>query len=491
MPKDNDIESAGNIAARRGIYFQAFGIYKEIGGFYDYGPIGVRIKRNLENLWRRTFVDGLGVYEVETTNIMPEPIFKASGHLTSFTDPIITCTSCKTTLRADKLLEEFYTKKGDDKAVGRIEKMSNAELEKELKDKAIKCPKCGKSTFSKIETFNLLFKTAIGASGNEPAYLRPETPQGIFVDFKNLYKWYSMKLPAAIGQAGKAYRNEISPRQQIVRLRELSQMDVELFFDPEDKDEVLNDFDMKVALDAKIPVLLKGKNQEEHKKIGDMLKEGIIPNKNFALLLYMEEQFVKSIGFKEGIYRYRQVEVTPHYSRCNFDLEVNTSYGYLELSGLAYRTDYDLSSHAKLSGEDLSVMNGEKKVLPHVVELSIGMDRPLFAILDTAFEKGEDRGWSWLRLSSEMAPYKYGIFPLQKDDKLIEKAKALHKRLSDLHIPVYYSEVASIGKRYARADEIGVPYCITIDYQTVEDGTVTVRDRDTAKQIRKKTSEIS
>ncbi len=489
---ENEEKDASNIIARRGIYFQAFDIYGQVAGFYDYGPIGLRIKRNFEALWRRSFGDRLWAYEVETTNIMPEPVFKASGHLTSFTDPVATCTSCKTAHRADKLIEEFYEKKGDTAAAGKVEKMSNAELEKELKADGIKCPRCGKQTWSKIETFNLLFKTSAGASSSAiPMYLRPETPQGIFIDFKNLYRWYSMKLPAAVTQAGKAYRNEISPRQQLVRLRELSQMDVELFFDPDDKDGFPGDVDEKEALNTKIPVLRKGKEKEETVTIGSLLKDGTIPNKQFAFLLHLEQRFVEAVGFPEGKYRYRHVEVTPHYSKCNFDLEVKTSYGYIELSGLAYRTDYDLSSHAKLSGQDLSVLNGDKKVLAHVVELSIGMDRPLFAILDTAFEQGADRGWPWLRLSEALAPYKYGVFPLQKDDKLVAKAKEVMGQLSRLRIPAYYSETASIGKRYARADEIGVPYGITVDFQTLEDGTVTVRSRDDTKQVRKKIGELA
>ncbi len=487
----NEEKDASNIVARRGIYFQAFDIYGQVAGFYDYGPIGLRIKRNFEALWRKSLGDMLDAYEVETTNIMPEPVFKASGHLTSFTDPVVACTSCKSSHRADKLLEEAYAKKGDTAAAGRVEKMSNAELEKELRANGIKCPKCGKASWSKVETFNLLFKTSAGASDAATTmYLRPETPQGIFIDFKNLYRWYSMKLPVAITQTGKAYRNEISPRQQLVRLRELSQMDVELFFDPDDKEGFPGSVDEKEALDTRIPILRKGKEREETVTIASLLNDGTIPNKQFALMLALEQRFVDAVGFPEGKYRYRHVEVTPHYSKCNFDLEVKTSYGYIELSGLAYRTDYDLSSHAKVSGQDLSVLNGEKKVVAHVVELSIGMDRPLFAILDTAFEQGADRGWPWLRLADGLVPYRYGIFPLQKDEKLIEKARKIQKKLAEMKVSAFYSETASIGKRYARADEIGVPYCITVDFQTLEDDTFTVRDRDTAKQVRKKIAEL-
>ncbi|MCW6160461.1 MAG: glycine--tRNA ligase [Candidatus Micrarchaeales archaeon] len=485
------IDDLLTLIKRRGFYFQAFNIYGEVGGFYDYGPIGVRIKNNLIALWRRTFVEQLGAYEVDTTTIMPEPVFKASGHLTSFTDPLVTCASCKTPHRADKLLEEFYSKKGDAQSIGKIEKMNNGELERELKANKIKCPTCGKSEFGKVETFNLLFKTAMGPTGAVPGYLRPETPQGIFVDFKHLFTVNSMKLPVAIAQTGKVYRNEISPRQQTIRMREFSQMDVEVFFDPEDEKSGLEGPGMKEVEEGEIPVLLKGSKEEEMVAIGDLLKKRVIPNRHFALLLYLENGFALALGFKKGNYRFRQVEVTPHYSRCNFDLEVKTSYDYIELSGLAYRTDYDLSSHAKQSGKDLSVTSDEKKVLPHVVELSIGVDRPLFAILDAVFEEGKDRGWSWLRLNESLAPYRYGVFPLQKDDKLVDKAKALYRKLVSMHVPVYYSEAGSIGKRYAKADEIGVPYCITIDYDTLTDDTVTIRNRDDAKQVRKSVSEVS
>lgn len=489
--KPQQKESVENLAKRRGIYYPAFNIYSEIGGFYDYGPIGLRIKNNLISMWRNMFVEPLNCYEVDTTIINPEPVFKASGHLSSFTDPVTRCTSCKTAHRADKLLEEFYTKKGDMTSIGRLEKMNNEQLAEDLKANGIKCPKCGNATFGPIETFNLLFKTAIGASGTEPGYLRPETPQAIFVDFKYLFRTYGMKLPTAIAQTGKVFRNEISPRQQLVRLREFSQMDVELFFDPSDASSMLEGPDFNDVLKEEIPFLGHGKDKEEAATIGSLLEKGIIPNRHFALLLFVENRFVLAAGIKQGRYRFRHVEVTPHYSKCNFDLEVNTANGYIELSGLAYRTDYDLSSHAKVSGEDLAIENNGKKIVPHVVELSIGVDRPLFAILDNALESGEDRGWVWLRLPEKLAPYEYGIFPLQKDDKLAEKAKALYTRMRSNGVSCYYSDAGSIGKRYARADEIGVPKCITIDYQSLEDDTVTIRARDTAQQVRKKSGEIA
>ncbi len=481
---------AMSIVSRRGIFYQSFGIYKEIGGFYDYGPVGVRIRRNIENAWRRLFVDMLQAIEIESSSIMPEAVFEASGHLSTFTDPMTKCKVCNTPYRADKLLESFYEKKHDYKSMEEVKKLSLEELDRKIREHGIKCEKCG-GELGKVEKFNLMFQLKIGPTGSETGYLRPETAQGIFVDFRDLFKTQGLKMPALIAQVGKSYRNEISPRQQLVRMREFTQMELELFFDPEEEEKDIGFIELEKVLDTKISFIKSGEEEAIKASLKELLESKSIPNKYFALLLYLENRLMQEIGFDEKAYRFRELEKEelPHYSKGNVDLEVNTEYGFIEVAGNAYRTDYDLSSHARVSGVEITVVNNGRKFVPHVVEASMGLDRLLFSIIENSVVSG-DREWDWLRLKESIAPYKYAVFPLQKDDKLLKKARELAKMLVEKGVSAYYSDSGSIGKRYAKADEIGVPYCITIDYQTLEDDTVTIRNRDDSKQIRKGIAEL-
>ncbi|MGB9732282.1 MAG: glycine--tRNA ligase [Candidatus Micrarchaeia archaeon] len=481
---------AMNIVSRRAIFYQSFGIYREIGGFYDYGPIGVRIRRNIENMWRRLFVEMLQAIEIETTSIMPEDVFKASGHLSTFTDPMTKCKVCNTPYRADKLLEEFYEEKHDLKAKEGVKKLSIEELDARIREHNIRCEKCG-GELGKVEKFNLMFQLKIGPTGSETGYLRPETAQGIFVDFRDLFKTQGLKMPALIAQVGRSYRNEISPRQQLIRMREFTQMELELFFDPESIGNEVGFINIDNILDTRINFVNSGEDEAVAASLRELLESGKIPNKYFALLIYLEEKLMRELGFEANAYRFRELEKEelPHYSKGNIDLEVKTEYGFVEVAGNAYRTDYDLSSHSRVSGVEISIVNNGRKFIPHVVEASMGLDRILFSIIENSVVS-DDRGWDWLKLSENVAPYKYAVFPLQKDEKLIPKAKELARLMAEKGISFYYSESGSIGKRYAKADEVGVPYCITIDYQTLEDDTVTIRDRNTTKQVRKSIAEL-
>ncbi len=484
-------EDVYEIAARRGIFFRAFGIYNELSGFYDFGPIGAKIRNNIQAIWRDLLIRKTGAYEVETSLIVSEPVLTASGHLSTFTDPITYCEVCGTPYRADKLIEEYLRKHGKEQEANNVKKENIEELEKQLRSLDIKCEKCGNRKFSKIEKFNLVFKTQVGPTGKEPAYLRPETAQGIFVDFYTVAQTYSPKLPVLIGQAGKSFRNEISPRQQLIRQREFGQMELELFFDP--NAEVQNEigiYNLKELIKESVNFVKAGSEQVESVPLEELLSEKLIPNAYFALLMFLEKRLIDQLGISD--YRFRQLEPEelPHYSKGNVDLEAKTSYGYVEVAGNAYRADFDLSQHAKLSGKDLAISVEGKKLVPHVVEASMGIDRLFIAMLESTYQKGEERGWAWLKLGEASAPYKYAVLPLQKDEKLTSKAKEAYRHLLEQGIDCYYSETGSIGKRYAKADEIGVPYCITIDYQTLEDDTVTIRNRDTTKQLRKELYEI-
>ncbi|MEM4064466.1 MAG: glycine--tRNA ligase [Candidatus Micrarchaeaceae archaeon] len=485
---DENEGRAIGIINRRGIYLKAFGIYGETAGFYDYGPIGLRIKRNIESIWRSIFVDMLGSVEMEATNIVPSAVLEASGHVATFTDPIVKCSKCGAAYRADKLIEEHYSK-SNSKAAEDVSKLSLEQIDAKIKELNIRCEKCG-GPFKNAEYFNLLFKTAIGPLGTEIGYLRPETAQGIFLEFNDIYRIYGLKLPCTIAQAGKAFRNEISPRQQLIRMREFSQMETELFFDANAPQESINGIAIGDEI-LKTKINFYDNGSQSDAELGELLSNGGIPNKFFALFLYLEQKMMLELGFERSLFRFRKLgkEELPHYSKGNVDLEVSTSYGYIEVAGNAYRGDYDLGAHSKNSGKNLSVSSENGKVLPHVVESSMGIDRLVFALLDNSVVD-DKRGWEWLRLNRRVAPYEYAVFPLQNDEKLLEKAKEVFASIKD-KVKCYYSATGSIGKRYARADEIGVPRCITIDYTTLDDGTVTIRERDTKVQSRVKLSEIS
>ncbi len=491
MAKEKKENRAADIIAKRGIFFQAFSIYKEIGGFYDYGPIGLRIKRNIESIWRKLYVDRLGSLEIESTMMLPEIALKASGHVSTFTDPITRCTRCGMAYRADKLLESFYTLKGDLEDAAKVSGMSIEEMERKIREHGIRCEKCG-GELSPIEKFNLMFKASIGPLGDEIGYLRPETAQGVYLDFKLLTKLYGVNIPIGIAQTGRVFRNEISPRQQLIRMREFNQMELQFFFDPSIELEEFAGMDIRELMKKEINFLPSDGKEMVRVSIEQLLKEGKVPNNTFGMFIALACRFMESLGFSDQQFRFREIgeHERAHYAKVAFDLEVKMSYGYIEMGGTHYRTDYDLSAHAKMSGEDLSVVSNGKKVIPHVVEASFGTDRILLALLDTSVQEGLDRGWEWLNLSKDVAPYLYGVFPLQKDEKLISKAKEISKLLIEKGVSSYYAENGSIGKRYAKADEIGVPMCITIDYQTLEDDTVTIRDRNTTKQVRKAISEL-
>ncbi|BCS91079.1 MAG: proline--tRNA ligase [Candidatus Micrarchaeota archaeon] len=473
---------------RRAIYFNAFDIYGGSSGLYEYGPIGVRIRENIKKVWRHYFIDYLDSLEIDGSDIAPRIVFEASEHIELFNDPIVICSSCKTPYRADKLLEEYFERNNKKLEADSIKKLNDKEIERLIIENDIRCERCN-GKLGNVERFNLMFKTNLGYNGE--AYLRPETAQNIFVDFIYLKKSIGFDLPRAIGQIGRAYRNEISPRQELVRMRSFTQMELELFFDPESDQSKFRDKDLSFIYSYQIPFKRVGETEPKIYSLKELLDYKSIPNIYFAFMLYLIDRFLKDIGISNN-YRFREVEKEElaHYSGGTVDLEIKTSYGYIECEGTAYRRDFDLKRHSEFSKEDLSVSDGKgRKFIPHVIEPSFGLDRLLFALLENSLVD-DGRGWKYLKLNDKIAPYKYVVFPLQKDDRLIEKAKQLYEALFNKDIAVAYSQTGSIGKRYAKFDEIGVPYAITIDYQTLEDNTVTIRDRDTTKQRRVSIEEL-
>jgi len=468
-------EKVVEIAKRRGFFYPGSEIYGGLSGFWHYGVVGTLLKKKIENEWRRFFVKEEGFFEIEGSNIMPKDVFVASGHLQSFSDPIVQCKKCKALFRADKLIEEQA-------GIFLPEKTNVEEFNKIIKEKNIKCPKC-KGELGEVRFFNLMLKVEIGPTEkSEIAYLRPETCQAIFVDFLNVYRTSRAKLPFGIAQIGRAFRNEISPRQALLRQREFTQAEAEIFFNP--KNENLDAEKFEKIKDYKLNIWNEKQNQITTEEFSQKIKSKLV-----AYYLAKIQQFIESLGIPLENIRLRELgeDEKAFYAKYAFDCEVKTELGWIELVANNYRSDYDLSSHMKLSKKDLSVVEGneKEKIIPHVWEISQGIDRTLLCVMLQHYHDEKERGWEWFSFPPKISPYIAGVFPLVSKDNLPNKAKEVFEILKK-KFDVFYDENGSIGRRYARADEIGTFLGITIDYQTIEDNTVTLRNRDTTKQIRVK-----
>jgi glycyl-tRNA synthetase len=477
-----------DIAKRRGFIWPSFEIYGGVAGFYDFGPLGTLLKDKIIKKWREYYVLREEFFEIDSPSVTPEEVLKASGHVEHFIDAMIECQRCKSAFRAADVAREATGKD--------IEGLSKKEMKRFLDKHKVRCPDCG-GALGQIFDFNAMFRTTIGPGTKRVGYLRPETAQTIFIDFKRLQRYARGKLPFGVVQIGRGYRNEISPRQGIIRLREFIMAEAEVFFDPK------NPHHPKFAEVAKEKIKLwlasdqmKGKEKLIEVTVQQAVKKKLMCNELMAYYIALTKRFLIDLGIPPEAIRFRQQ--TPgqraHYSAETWDAEVLTErFGWVEIAGLAYRTDYDLSRHARFSGEDLTIFVAEerkkgRKVLCHVVEPSYGIDRPLYCILEHALVIEEDR--TYLRLKKELAPIEVGVFPLISRNGLPEKAEAVYRDLRLKGLMAEYDEAGSIGRRYARADEIGTPYCVTIDHQTLKDNTVTIRDRDTTAQIRVKVEDL-
>jgi len=478
------IEKIMQIAKKRGFVYPNSEIYGGLSGTYDFGPIGFLLKKKIIDFWREFFIKSDdNIFEIETSLIMPEKVFEASGHLKGFIDPITKCKKCGNVFRADHLVE--------DSAKIFVEGLGPEELTKIIREKNIRCPKCG-GELEDVKVFNLMFGMNVGALGDTKGYLRPETAQGMFVNFKNVLVSTRAKLPFGIVQIGKSFRNEISPRQWLIRLREFTQAEIEFFINPEEKEfKKLKDYE-----NVKIRVLSReaqkeGKSEEEM-TVREALERGIIPSEYMAYFIAKEQLFYESLGIPKEAIRFRHMlpEETPHYSKGNVDMEILFDFGWKEVVGNAYRSDYDLRRHAEYSKEDLSyVFEDGRRIIPHVVEPSFGIERTIYAILLYSFVEDKERGWDWFKFTPKIAPISVAVFPLLNKKEMTNKSLEIFDKLRR-EFDAIFDKSGSIGKRYARADEIGIPYCITIDHQTLEDNSVTIRDRDTTKQERVKIEEL-
>lgn len=561
MPSQQEVMA---IAKKRGFLYPSFEIYSGVAGFYDYAPLGTAMKNNIENLFREFYLIKEGFAEISCPTITPEIVFKASGHVEKFEDIMVECKSCGELFKAEQLLKDYELKERTIK-----------EFERRIKECNLKCEKC-EGELSKPKPFNLMFKTEIGK--NRVGYLRPETAQGIFINFSLLYRYFREKIPFGVIQIGRCYRNEISPRQGVIRLREFNMAEAEIFVSPEHKNKNLAEFKDEIFW------LISKDGKEEKTSLSNAVKQKIIANEFFAYYIGLTQKFLIECGINKEKLRFRQHEKTEmaHYAEDCWDAEVLLSFGWIELVGIADRSCYDLQQHSLFSGNDLiatikfdvpieketekiipkmeklgkefkkdamkiktildnldfgELKKGKKieikeknaieilkdnsieleikgkkfiiakefyevkklkekvfgkKITPHVIEPSYGIDRIFYAILEHSYakEKRENEEITILKLKNRIAPIKVGVFPLMAKDNLDKKALQIYEMLRKEKIPCYYDESGSIGRRYARMDEIGTPYCITVDYISLEDDSATIRDRDSAEQIRVKVGKL-
>ncbi|MDG5758388.1 glycine--tRNA ligase [Natronococcus sp. A-GB1] len=553
-------EKLVELAKRRGYFFQSSGAYGGVGGFYTFGPQGASLKGNVEDAWRDRFAVAEGNMEIDAPTIMPEPVFEASGHLEGFDDMLVECPECGESHRADHVVE-------DNTSYEDAESLPIPEVEEVIAEYELVCPSCGAGLAGQaVETFNLMFDTNIGPGDSQPGYLRPETAQGIFVEFPRLKEYARNQLPFGVTQIGRAYRNEISPRRSIIRTREFTQAELEYFVDPETDEPPLERVE-----DVEVRLYPVGEQNDENGSeiettIGEAVEEGVIADEWVAYFLGVAKPWYEAVGVDMDRFRFRQhlSGERAHYAADCWDAESEIDGNWIEMAGFANRTDYDLSKHEEYSEDrftifkqydepktveratvdpDMSYLGPEfggaagdvvseletlaerdrsafegktveveledeshelpvektgfsvdeetiagEHVTPHVIEPSFGVDRVVYTVLHHAYSEdevdGEER--TYLELDPEVAPTFVGVFPLQSDDELEAVANGVVDDLREAGLSVTYDDSGNIGRRYRRQDEVGTPFCVTVDYETVEaeETTVTVRERDSTEQKR-------
>ncbi len=458
-------------------------IYGGSAGLYDLGPLGKLLKNRLESVIRDSFVRA-GFWEVECPTISPAAVWKASGHLDGFTDPVTQCKSCGLAYRADNLIEELVPD-------AHVRGQSLDALTDFIRQHNLRCPSC-KGELSPVAKYSLMLQTRLGL--NQEAYMRPETATTTYLLFKRLLTFFRDKLPAAVFQIGKAYRNEISPRQGLLRLREFTQVEGQLFLLDSDKQ---NWPQFKNIQDESLPLLPyplqeAGGNDAVLIRMSDALEQGHFQSPAYAWCVYLAYSIFLQMGFSRDVIRLRQHLPTEraHYAADAWDIEISTkSFGWVECCGVHDRGSYDLQRHQEFSKQSLSVKVDGREVVPTVLEIAFGVERPMFCQIDNVYAEDSER--SWLRFAPHIAPIQVAVFPLMGKNELVGPATKIYNEMMECGLIAYYDESGSIGRRYRRQDEIGTPFCITVDYQTLEDDSVTVRERDSMRQVRVKIIDLA
>lgn len=458
-------------------------IYGGVAGFYTYGPLGKLLKNKVENSVRKIF-NSNGLWELEGPTVVPDIVWKASGHLETFNDRIIKCLKCKSVFRADKLIEEKYDVSAD--------AFSNEKILEFINEKKIKCPNCKSDFENYIETQSLMMKTKVAG---QDASLRPETATVTYLPYPRLYNHFRKKVPFGVYQIGKAYRNEISPRQHVLRGREFTQAEGQLFVDPKEKNKWEKYEEIKKE---KLP-FWDYQSQDKKSDVKDItveeaLKKGFIKSQAYGWCIFLAYSQFTGFGIPRNRIRLRQhhPDEKAFYADDAWDIEVKlNNYGWTEMCGVHDRTDYDLKQHSKYSNVKLEAIreNGER-FTPHILEIAFGTDRPTYALIDIFYDKKDVKeGKTMFKIPYHMAPIDISIFPLMKKEELIKTAKEVKEKLENYFV-IEYDESGSIGRRYLRSATDGTPYAITIDYDSVKDRDVTIRDRDSERQIRVEINDI-
>ncbi len=564
MSEDATSTKLAELAKRRGYFFQSSSVYGGVGGFYTFGPQGASLKGNLEDAWRDRFSVQEGNMEIDAPTIMPEPVFESSGHLETFDDMLVECPECGESHRADHIVE-------DNTEYEDAEGLPIPEVEAIVAEYELVCPSCDAGLAGQaIDDFNLMFATNIGPGDAQPGYMRPETAQGIFVEFPRLREYARNTLPFGVTQIGRAYRNEISPRRSIIRTREFTQAELEYFVDPEGPDPDLSSVEDVAVRLYPVPEQEADDGGLLETTIGDAVADGTIADPWIGYFLGIAQEWYAAVGVNVDRFRFRQhlPGERSHYASDCWDAESEIDGNWIEIAGFAHRGDYDLSKHAEGSGErftvfqqyddpqtveratvdpDMSYLGPEfggdagavvdalealastdrdafdgdvvtidlederveipvdktgfsvdeetisgEHVTPHVIEPSFGVDRLLYTVLHHAYREdevdGEER--TYLALEPEVAPTFVGVFPLQGDDALEAEAHAIVADLREAGLSVTYDDSGNIGRRYRRQDEVGTPFCVTVDYESLEDDAVTVRERDSTAQARVPISDL-
>ncbi|NWF95556.1 MAG: glycine--tRNA ligase [Candidatus Thorarchaeota archaeon] len=484
MPSEQDFsETIYGLCKKRGFFWgPSPEIYGGSAGLYDLGPLGKLLKNRLENVIRASFVKA-GFWEVECPTVSPAVVWKASGHEDGFVDPVTECTKCGQAYRADNLIEEQAP-------TANIRGLSIDELTAKIRELDIRCPSC-KSELGAVRRYNLMLRTKLGLG--QDAYMRPETATTTYLLFKRLLTFFRDRLPAMVFQIGKAYRNEISPRQGMLRLREFTQVEGQIFL--QDPDEV--QWPKFESIENEQLPLLPYTTQEKKSdkvdsiKMKDALKKGHFQTPAYAWCVHLAYSIFRSMGFSPEHLRLRQhlPSERAHYAADAWDIEVLTrSFGWVECCGVHDRGNYDLGRHQEFSKEKMTTKVDGKDTVPNVLEIAFGVERPMFCQIDNAYDEDPER--TWLRFPPPIAPVQVAVFPLMDKEELTGPASRIHGDVSESGLISYYDTSGSIGRRYRRQDEIGTPYCVTVDYQTIDDATVTVRDRDSMEQVRIRTDDL-
>lgn len=488
MKIKDSIDTFNSLLKRRGfIWGPSPEIYGGLAGFYSYGPAGMALKNNILNLFRKE-LRAYGFGEVECPTIMPEVVWEASGHLDRFIDPVIKCRKCNTLYRADNFLKEALPEE-------MIDGLPFDKMEGLIQNNKLKCPKCD-TNLDKIETYNLMLKTSVGSDAI--VYLRPETATTTYLLFNRLDQDARRQYPIKIFQYGKAYRNEISPRQQVLRMRAFDQFELQLFIGKEQEMDLEEYYEFE---NYKVP-LLDWKSQEKGIEkpqlitLKEAIEKQLLKKPAFAYCVYLGYYLTQKLGYPFDTMRLRQHSPNEmaHYADDAWDLEIKTQqFGWVEICGIHDRTDYDLKRHSQYSNQNFEIAMGsdpKAKEIPQILEIAFGPDRIIYTLLETCFEVEDER--IILKLLPELAPNTVAVFPLVRNkEEIINLSKKVHKSLIKHRIVSFFDASGSIGKRYRRQDELGTPFCVTIDYESLDDKALTLRERNTMKQKRVKISDLA